>query len=474
MKTQNNKVAVVMGAYNCEKYVERSIRAMIEQSHKDWELFVTNDCSTDNTSAVIQKLVDENLQMIKSMDPQPKWRINLLQSPKNSGCDNARNFGIDEILKRKDEFSHVAICDSDDVWNVHHLKDAIETLDREDAGMYYSSVSFQDSNDQPIEVYGIPKFDTFDRTNLVKQNFVFVSSVVIRIQHLVKFDQFCDPKGDWDMWLRLSEKTKVIYSGYVGSKYRWKNEGSYYNEDQSNESKLKVEIKHGLYYGKEDLIKKLEIVKKYKEHMTSIFNTRMPDYDLYAALQRYEKEMSALLKLEEKVPNYPEPRRVIKYNVVVHPYSHVLPNNSGKPNPKNYPHWKETVELLKERGFYVVQIGIAGEPLIGADEVVLNANTKRLKEVLDNSDTFICVDSFFQHFAKYHGRNGVVIFGPSDPKIFGHKDNFNMLKDRKYLRPNQFSTWNECEYRDDIFVSPVEIVNVVEAMVSTINSVPAT
>jgi hypothetical protein len=54
-----------------------------------------------------------------------------------------------------------------------------------------------------------------------------------------------------------------------------------------------------------------------------------------------------------------------------------------------------------------------------------------------------------------------VIFSQSDPVIFGHPDNVNLLKDRKYLRELQFQTWMGVPYNEDAFVSPDEVVNAV-------------
>jgi ADP-heptose:LPS heptosyltransferase len=102
---------------------------------------------------------------------------------------------------------------------------------------------------------------------------------------------------------------------------------------------------------------------------------------------------------------------------------------------------------------------------VGADEVVMNASFDRLKEILDNSDTFISVDSFFPHFAHYHGKHGgVVIFSQSDPKLFGYPENLNILKSRDYLRSEQFWLWTQAKYNKDAFVSSKEVADKVLAV----------
>ncbi len=44
-----------MCSYNAEKYIERAIKSIIDQTYKDWELVISDDASTDNTIKLIEK-----------------------------------------------------------------------------------------------------------------------------------------------------------------------------------------------------------------------------------------------------------------------------------------------------------------------------------------------------------------------------------------------------------------------------------
>jgi len=144
--------------------------------------------------------------------------------------------------------------------------------------------------------------------------------------------------------------------------------------------------------------------------------------------------------------------------IIISPYSKRLRN--GKENPKNYPYWPDLVKGLKEKGFYIIQVGVEGEKKIdGVDEVLFNKPFKDLVALLKDCDTWISVDNFFQHLAYVHDKPGFVICGQSDPEIFGHKENVNILKDRKYLRPLQFDIWERAECSTDCFVEPGAIID---------------
>lgn len=138
--------------------------------------------------------------------------------------------------------------------------------------------------------------------------------------------------------------------------------------------------------------------------------------------------------------------------ILISPWSKKLRN--GQENPKNYPHWKKLIELIDEP---IIQIGVADETKL-VDDFRPNLSLKGLEKLVLECRTWISVDSFFQHFCWDLGKPGIVLWGPSDPNIFGHPENTNLLKDRKYLRSNQFWLWEQCEYNAEAFVKPEEVI----------------
>ena len=138
--------------------------------------------------------------------------------------------------------------------------------------------------------------------------------------------------------------------------------------------------------------------------------------------------------------------------IIIHPYAKPLMN--GKQNPKNYPHWKELIAQIKEP---IVQVGVEGEEQL-VHEFYKNLPISELRKLIAQCDTWIGVDSFFQHLAWDCGKPGIVLWSVSDPLIFGHPENTNLLKSRDYLAKNQFLWWDFTEYNADAFVSPEEVL----------------
>jgi ADP-heptose:LPS heptosyltransferase len=123
------------------------------------------------------------------------------------------------------------------------------------------------------------------------------------------------------------------------------------------------------------------------------------------------------------------------------------PLRGGGINPKNYPYADELKALIKEE-------------IIEIDKPI---PLQESKDLINKARKIICIDSYLQHLCWNLGKQAVVLWGQSDPLIFGHSENINLLKHRNYLRNKQFDLWEFTEYnqtrnRPDAFVLPEEII----------------
>lgn len=146
--------------------------------------------------------------------------------------------------------------------------------------------------------------------------------------------------------------------------------------------------------------------------------------------------------------------------IIISPYSKAL--REGKNNPKNYPFWKELIQLIKEP---IVQVGVEGEEQLVPD-FRKNLPLDDLRLLIKACDTWISCDSFFQHLGWDEGKRGIVLWSVSDPNIFGHPENVNLLKDRSCLVENQFLFWEYTPHDPDKFVRPEEVYEALTALLA--------
>lgn len=100
-------VSVIIPAYNAEKYIDKCIRSVIEQSYKKVQIVVVNDGSSDSTREIIEKYLDGNEHII-FIDKQ------------NEGVANARNDGIYAASGE-----YLLFVDSDDYIGTTYVEDMV-------------------------------------------------------------------------------------------------------------------------------------------------------------------------------------------------------------------------------------------------------------------------------------------------------------------------------------------------------------
>lgn len=145
--------------------------------------------------------------------------------------------------------------------------------------------------------------------------------------------------------------------------------------------------------------------------------------------------------------------------IIISPWSKML--RDGSYNPKNYPHWKKVIDGIKS-DFDIIQIGIPGEVKL-VDDFRIGLPLKKIKELLldERCHTWVAVDNFLQHLSFLIKKPGIVLYGISDPNVFGYRENKNLLKARKYLRDNQFYIWDGLKYDPKVFVDADKVIEAV-------------
>lgn len=129
-RVRNEKVpsiAVLMATYNGGDFIERQIDSLRGQVGVDVHIFVSDDCSTDNTVQVVKQFMDACAQ------------IHLVSENQKFGSAGLNFF---HLIKTVDVsgFDYVAFSDQDDIWNPLKLVRAVECLLSKDVSGYSSSI----------------------------------------------------------------------------------------------------------------------------------------------------------------------------------------------------------------------------------------------------------------------------------------------------------------------------------------------
>ena len=123
------KFSVIMANYNNAKYIAQAIESVCRQTFEDWELIIVEDCSTDNSRAMIDQYLCDR-------------RIRLIRHESNRGYTAALKTGIAAVRSE-----YFGILDSDDALAPHAVATMHEWHIREpNCGLIYSQFAFCDEN----------------------------------------------------------------------------------------------------------------------------------------------------------------------------------------------------------------------------------------------------------------------------------------------------------------------------------------
>lgn len=106
-----DKISIVMGIYNCEKYLKDSIESIISQTYTNWELIMCDDGSKDNTYKIAKEY--ENRYN----------NIKVLKNEKNMGLNYTLNKCIEEATG-----DYIARQDGDDISLPDRLEKEIKKI----------------------------------------------------------------------------------------------------------------------------------------------------------------------------------------------------------------------------------------------------------------------------------------------------------------------------------------------------------
>lgn len=197
------KIAVLLAAYNGEKWISEQLKSITDQISVDITVFISCDLSTDNTIKIIKELNNE--------------KIKLLPYGEKFGAA-APNFY--RLIKDVDfaGFDYVAFSDQDDIWLDDKLFSGIEKLQRENADAYSSNVIAFWANGKKKEIV--------KATPQKKYDYLFEGpgpgcSFILTTEFAEEFKNYIQDKDRWNKLKELDWHDWLIYAYARKNGYKW-------------------------------------------------------------------------------------------------------------------------------------------------------------------------------------------------------------------------------------------------------------
>lgn len=189
-------ISVIIPCYNAEKYVESAVRSIMNQTYKNLEIILTDDCSTDSTFSILEKLAAEDS------------RIKLYKNETNLKIVKTLNKMIQHANGK-----YIARMDADDISLLERIEKQVDFLEAN------PDIAFCGTNAWHINEVGKKNgFSCLPRTNEEINKFKFYAcpfyhpSVIGR--SAIYKENFYDENflyaEDYELWIRVLEN----YKGY--------------------------------------------------------------------------------------------------------------------------------------------------------------------------------------------------------------------------------------------------------------------
>lgn len=202
---QVTKVSICMSSYNYANYLNEAIDSVLNQSFKDYELFIIDDASIDDSWSIIQSYHDPRIFSYRNL-------INR----------NDREW-MRKVIFENASGEYIAIHHSDNVWEPQKLQKQVDFLDSHpEIGAVFTSALIIDEYSKPFENKSHFYYSIFDQPNRTRQewlNFFFYhGNALCHPSILIRKNCYEDcgfyrngfiQLPDFEMWVRLCMKFEI-------------------------------------------------------------------------------------------------------------------------------------------------------------------------------------------------------------------------------------------------------------------------
>lgn len=185
-------VSIITPLYNSEKYIGETIESVLNQTYRNWEMLIVDDCSKDNGVKIVNEYVLKDK------------RIKLFKNEKNEGVSFTRNKAID-----LSQGIYIAFLDSDDLWKKEKLEKQISFMEKNNIDLSYTGyekINMDGSLRGEIKV-----LKKIDYKELLK-NCLIGFLTAIYLKEKFKIYRFKKTKAeDYVFWLEIFKQIDYAY-----------------------------------------------------------------------------------------------------------------------------------------------------------------------------------------------------------------------------------------------------------------------
>jgi len=198
-RERKNKVSIILPNFNSSEFILSTINSVQNQSYKNWNLIIIDDCSDVKTKTILKKF--ENNKKIK-----------IVWLKKNKGTAYCRNLAI-----KKSNTKYLAFLDSDDIWEKNKLKLQLNFMEKNNFDFTYTYYKTFGLKSKKVKTP-----EKFNFNNFTKNTSIATSTMILK-RNIIRNIKFTDTVicEDYFFKCQILKKVKNAYcfKNYL-TKYR--------------------------------------------------------------------------------------------------------------------------------------------------------------------------------------------------------------------------------------------------------------
>ena len=199
--------SVIIPLFNKEKFIEATLKSVLNQTFIDFEILIINDGSTDNSATIIEGFDDPRISYFLK---------------ENAGVSSARNDGIE-----KAQSNYISFIDADDYWYPDFLEEMFKIIQNYPQQKAFSAAIEIETSKKVIPAsYSIIRTNDCEIVNYftasTKETVICTSCAVFHksiFEEIGNFDLTVKSGQDTDMWIRIGINHPVVFSWKILARY---------------------------------------------------------------------------------------------------------------------------------------------------------------------------------------------------------------------------------------------------------------
>lgn len=278
----NKKISVIVAVYNTEKYVEKCLNSLLNQTYKNLEIIVVEDGSTDNSKKVLEKYVNNK-------------KIKIIYNKKNSGLSYSRNVGLENATG-----SYIGYIDSDDYVDLDYYEKLMQSIIDNKAEIAICDIKVVDEDTNTEVISRCCNNDEFTVYNVVDNGLAASACNKLFKKELISKYKFAEGKVNEDIAVVIPTLVRAKKIAYANTYYYYVQRGGSIQNSGFSDKRFDI------FYGVKTTIERIEGNKDYESLKDAIVFNQLIVLVLYVIPKEknWNRRKEILKKYNELVSEY--------------------------------------------------------------------------------------------------------------------------------------------------------------------------